>query len=156
MGGKALLFPISNQTPSVHQGAKPHVLHYCLIRNQSILWNDDDAITDVVAAVRRVEMVDACFIQQLHVSADARVLVDNGPAHDCSFANADARSLRLAVAEHVFQGLIEVSTHHVGGVEVRAFANAAAQSDDTATDLRAVDDAAVADNRIAYFAVIYF
>src|SRR6185437_220003 len=131
--------------PSAHQAAKPFS-YYRLIGYQTSLRNDDDVVADVVAAVRGIKAFNTGIVQQFHVRTDASVLVDDCAPHDRALANADPRPLRFAIPEHVFQSLVVVGAHHIRTVKMRAFTDAAAQSDHAAINFRAVDDAAIADD----------
>src|SRR6266446_9468665 len=87
--------------------------HHSSIRNRSVLWHDDYPIANVVTSVGPVGVLGSRFVQQLHLRADARVLVDDRAANDCMLADAQARTAGGAVRKHVVQGLIVIRPHYV-------------------------------------------
>src|SRR6185503_8625553 len=77
-----------------------------------------------------------------------RVLVDDGAPDNRSLPYADARQSLADIAAHLFERLIEVSTHQLRRLDLNPFRDPAAHAYDGICDLRAIDDAAIADDRI--------
>src|SRR6185503_4254252 len=118
------------------------------IRNHGILRHDDDAVADEVRAAGSIGLGHATIIQQPRVLSDARILVDDGALDDSSLTYPDARHATTEIATHVLKRLVVISTHHERRIDLDALRDAAAQTNHGVHDLRAVDDAPVANDRI--------
>ena len=140
-------YPLATASGSVSSHDRP-------IRNQSIFWNNYDSISNEVAPVWSVRIIDAGLVQKFHIRADARVFVDDRAANGRAFTDANPGPAAGSILLHVFQSLVKIRPHNVGRFDLSAFGEAAAQADQRAADLGAVDDAAVADDRIANLAII--
>ena len=75
------------------------LLDHRAIRNQRVLWHDDDAVAYEVRTTRPISLENLRLIQQPRVLPDARVLVDDGLPDDCSLPYPNARQSLAEIAE---------------------------------------------------------
>src|SRR6185369_12569383 len=124
------------------------VSYDCPISNQRILRHDDDAVADEVRATLSISLDHAALVQQSRVLPNARILVDDRTLDDSSLTYPDARQALTQIEPHVLKRLVVIITHQDRRLNLHALQNPATQTDDGVRQLRTVDDATVADDRI--------
>src|SRR5512143_3596662 len=113
-------------------------------RDHAVLWDNDDAVTDVVA--EPVVTFDTLLIADDDALADARILVDDGALDDAAGADADRYALTRGM--QILRGFVEVGAHHDRMRQARAATDDAANADDRMVDLGVFDAAAFAHDRL--------
>src|SRR6185503_2949835 len=126
------------------------IVYYCILRD------DDDAVADEVRTVWAISFEGVSFVNQLHAAADARVLIDDRALNDCIRTHANAWKVVYDVPAHLFKRLIIVCAHHVSAVERCTLGDATAQTNHGTIDVGPIDNATIAENRIANFTVVEF
>ena len=116
------------------------------MRNDAVLGDDDDAVADVIEFV--VAVLRLAGGGNVHVVADARVLVNDGVLDPAVGADADARLAGALVRLDGFQRFVIVAAEDDDAVQFRAGADEGAQADNAVGDARVVDDAAVGNDGV--------
>src|SRR5688572_22002484 len=118
------------------------------------LWDDDDAFPDVVRAARTVGVVGSGGIQQLYILPDPYILIDDRAADDGVFPDAYVRDAPDDVLFHLFERFEVIGAHQDRVLDPSTCVDPASQADDRVACKHAVEDAAFADHRIVYVAVV--
>jgi hypothetical protein len=113
------------------------------VGHDAVLGNDDDPLADVVPLA--VFFLEALLVDQANAAPDARVLVDDRVLDDRLGADAQRRDAARHAGVDLRQRLVVVRADEQRVLDAGSAADAAADADDRALDLRAVHDAALAD-----------
>src|SRR6185295_13011440 len=117
----------------------------------AVLWHDHDSIAYVVILAFEIAM--SRFVQNLDALTDSRVLVDDGSANKAIRADSDPRIAAIHVRLQLLNRLIGICSHHQNAIEPRAVFDAASNANDRVGNGRAVDDAALGDDRTLNMAI---